>query len=205
MENQMHRVLREHQASLGYSTCLWYTVRQSLALYDPHGWFAALQVEGQQEYPELLRRNIIALNHPVLRSVIPAYAHQLEKAVQRRDLVSVNHRLAALFASYFDVVFALTRVLHPGEKRPVARATSLCHKLPFDMATDIEAVLRASATADQELMAHVDRLLNRLDDLLDQEGCQVPYHLLKDLPDLACGEPGSGNLIVQGDSPAGSL
>jgi len=29
---------------------------------------------------------------------------------------------------------------------------------------------------------------------------QVPFHLLKDVPDLACGEPGSGNLIVEGDN-----
>ena len=29
---------------------------------------------------------------------------------------------------------------------------------------------------------------------------KVPFHLLKDVPELACGEPGSGNLIVQGDN-----
>jgi len=29
---------------------------------------------------------------------------------------------------------------------------------------------------------------------------QVPFHLLKDVPSLACGEPGDGNLIVQGDN-----
>ena len=29
---------------------------------------------------------------------------------------------------------------------------------------------------------------------------QVPFHLLKDVPELACGEPGEGNLIVQGDN-----
>jgi len=29
---------------------------------------------------------------------------------------------------------------------------------------------------------------------------QVPFHLLRDVPELACGEPGSGNLIVQGDN-----
>ena len=28
----------------------------------------------------------------------------------------------------------------------------------------------------------------------------VPFRLLKDVPDLACGDPGSGNLIVQGDN-----
>lgn len=29
---------------------------------------------------------------------------------------------------------------------------------------------------------------------------QVPFHLLHDVPDLGCGEPGAGNLIVQGDN-----
>jgi adenine-specific DNA-methyltransferase len=29
---------------------------------------------------------------------------------------------------------------------------------------------------------------------------QVPFHLLKDVPELACGHPGAGNLIVQGDN-----
>ena len=29
---------------------------------------------------------------------------------------------------------------------------------------------------------------------------EVPFHLLKDVPDLACGQPGDGNLIVQGDN-----
>src|SRR6185369_9203812 len=29
---------------------------------------------------------------------------------------------------------------------------------------------------------------------------EVPFHLLKDVPELSCGELGSGNLIVQGDN-----
>lgn len=29
---------------------------------------------------------------------------------------------------------------------------------------------------------------------------EVPYHLLKDVPELSCGDPGSGNLIVEGDN-----
>ena len=29
---------------------------------------------------------------------------------------------------------------------------------------------------------------------------QVPFHLLKEVEDLSCGDPGSGNLIVQGDN-----
>jgi site-specific DNA-methyltransferase (adenine-specific)/adenine-specific DNA-methyltransferase len=29
---------------------------------------------------------------------------------------------------------------------------------------------------------------------------EVPFHLLKDVPELSCGDPGSGNLIVEGDN-----
>ena len=29
---------------------------------------------------------------------------------------------------------------------------------------------------------------------------QVPFHLLRDVPALACGAPGSGNLVVEGDN-----
>lgn len=29
---------------------------------------------------------------------------------------------------------------------------------------------------------------------------KVPFHLLKDVPELSCGQPGDGNLIVQGDN-----
>jgi len=29
---------------------------------------------------------------------------------------------------------------------------------------------------------------------------QVPFHLLKDVPEPACGNPGECNLIVQGDN-----
>lgn len=32
---------------------------------------------------------------------------------------------------------------------------------------------------------------------------QVPFHLLKDVPDLGCGDPGSGNLILQADNLVG--
>jgi predicted nucleotidyltransferase len=80
---QLDRVWRQHQASLGYTTCFWYTVRHSHCLYDRRNWFRALQEQSRQPYPEALRRAIVAKNHPVLRRVIPSYAHQIEKASQR--------------------------------------------------------------------------------------------------------------------------
>ena len=170
MEGQINQVIQQHQASLGYTTCFWHTIRQSRVLHDPQCWFRALQDQCHVDYPEALRHNIIALNHPVLRNIIPSYTNQLAKAVKRRDLVSVNHRLAALLASYFDVIFAVNRILHPGEKRLVTFALAQCEKLPVDMAVDIDSVLGVSSAADQKFMMLLTNLLDRLDRLLIDEG-----------------------------------
>lgn len=163
-------MIDKHLASLGYSTCFWHTMRHSIPLFDRQGWFAALKNRCQVDYPEALRRNIIAHNHPVLRSIIPSYASQIEKAVKRHDLVSINHRLAALFASYFDILFALNRQLHPGEKRLLTHALSSLSKLPEEMEVDITAVLKAAAVNIAALPDGVYRLLDRLDQALQDEG-----------------------------------
>jgi hypothetical protein len=105
----------------------------------------------------------------VLRAVIPSYLRQVEKALWRGDLVSVNHRLAALLASYFDIVFAYNRVLHPGEKRLVEQAGRLCPRLPVDMVDDVHAALRAAGDGSPDLLARLNRLLDRLDALLKDE------------------------------------
>lgn len=170
MKEQISRVVENHQASLGYTTCFWHTIRHSMVFFDPNGWFAKLQTRCLVEYPESLRQNIIALNHPILRGVIPAYASQLGKAVKRHDFVSVNHRLAALFASYFDIIFAVSRQLHPGEKRLVESALKNCHSLPVNMKTDIHSILSTMVVDVSGVPGRVTLLLDRLDRLLEDEG-----------------------------------
>jgi hypothetical protein len=170
MEEQIRRVVEKHLASLGYSTCFWYTVRNSIIYADPRGWFAALQQRCQIEYPEALRQNIVALNYPVLRSIIPAYGHQIEKAAKRSDLVSINHRTAALLASYFDILFAANRQLHPGEKRLVEGARARCAVLPANMKADLAAILLLTAADIGDLPARLAKLLDHLDQMLEQEG-----------------------------------
>jgi hypothetical protein len=169
MEEQLTRVSEQHQASMGYSTCFWHTVRQSIVLHDPNGWFAVLQHNARAEYPEALRQNIISLNQPVLRQIIPSYAFQIEKAAKRGDLVSVNHRLAALLASYFDILFAFNRQLHPGEKRMLEFALQNCAALPENFEADLTAVLRAAGADLPALPRLVDTLLNHLELLIASE------------------------------------
>jgi hypothetical protein len=170
IETQLDRVLVQHQASLGYSTSFWHTIRNSQVLYDRAGWFQSMKEKAARPYPAELRRAIIALNHPVLRRVIPAYAHQIEKAVRRADLVSINHRVAALLASYFDVLFTINNLLNPGEKRLVPFAVEHCSKIPPRMAGQVNAVLQAAAAPDQDLLAKIDLLIDGLDQLLLNEG-----------------------------------
>jgi hypothetical protein len=174
MVEQIHRVVKEYQANLGYTTCFWYTIQKSKALFDRQNWLAELKNTCQQEYPETLQRNIVALNHPVLRSIIPSYLTQIKKAVRRRDLISVNHRLAALFASYFDILFAVNRQLHPGEKRLVEMAYARCEKRPEDMGIDITAVLNAAGGMETDLIDRLEILFDHLDELLCNEGLEIP-------------------------------
>ena len=87
--------------------------------------------------------------------------------------MSVNHRLTELLAGYFDVLFALNRVLHPGEKRLLELAAEHCVLVPTNMRAHLEKALQAASSADQTLIAAIDKLLDGLDHLLLQEGFDV--------------------------------
>lgn len=166
IEDQLARVLERHEASVGYSTSFWHNVLTAQLLYDRDGWYARLQAWANQPYPEALRQAILAKNHPILRSTHSSYLHQIERAVARNDLVSVNHRVAALLASYFDVIFAYNRLPHPGEKRLLTHAAASPH-VPPNMAAQVTALLRAAGDG-HEIARRVHDLLDELDALVDE-------------------------------------
>ena len=165
-QDMLDRVLVKHKAQNGYSTSHWYTIRNCLCLYDRSGWFAALQTRSRQPYPDQLRQAITARNHPVLS----AYRNQIAQAIRRGDLVSINHRLAALLESYFDVLFAFNRALHPGEKRLLDLAARHCPKTPANMPAQVAKALRSASSTGEDLLAAIDDLITGLDCLLLDEG-----------------------------------
>jgi len=168
IEEQIERVLIKHQASVGYSTCFWYNVLNSKILFDRRGWFAQLQRRAEQPYPEPLRRAIVAKNYPILRHNISSYLHQIECAGARQDLVSMHHRTAALLASYFDILFAVNRLPHPGEKRLVGFAKKFCPQLPMGMDEQINQVIGSLTHSDAALKAII-KFLDGLETLLISE------------------------------------
>lgn len=169
IEDQLDRVLRRYEASVGYSTCLWHNVVSSQVLYDRQGWFQTLQQDAKRPYPEQLRRAIVAKNHPILRRSASSYRVQLERAIARDDMVSVNHRVAALLASYFDILFAVNRMPHPGEKRLVEIALEQCDTVPQGMARQVNELIR-SVSHGKRVGEQAEALVEGLDDWLSAEG-----------------------------------
>jgi predicted nucleotidyltransferase len=176
IEDQLDRVLVRCEAWIGYSTCFWHTVLHSVPYFERGGWFKALHQRADQPYPEALRRDVLIKNYPVLRRAIPSYRNQIELAIQRHDRISLNHRLAALLASYFDVIFAVNRIPNPGEKRLIERTQQLCTTLPDGWDQHVEAMLCSAARPWNALdtLKHVDTLLDQLDRLLMAEQLITP-------------------------------
>ena len=66
----------------------------------------------------------------LLSGMLPSFDMQIKKAENRGDLVSVNHRVAEFLASYFNIIFALNEMPHPGEKRMQSICSKECKVLP---------------------------------------------------------------------------
>ena len=163
IEDQLDRVLVRHEASLGYTTCFWYNIIHSDALIDPRGWYAMLQQRAGVPYPEGLRRAIIEKNLPVLRHNRSSYRVQIARALERNDLVSRQHRVTALLASVFDILCALDRKPHPGEKR-------LLDYTPKALAELVRGIIKA----ESDLMERIDILLDAIEERVEAECLAVP-------------------------------
>ncbi len=166
-ENNLHSTLIDGNAGMGYTTCICYNVFTAKVLYDPKNLYQALVEKYAFPYPEALAQNIIIKNRPLLGGLISSYDRQIEKAVARKDFVSVNHRIAAFLASYFDIIFALNRLYHPGEKRLVSYCLKHCQHLPTGFEQDICALSLATETTDFEGL--LQKIINNLDVLLAQQ------------------------------------
>jgi len=133
-------VVECHNPHNGYTTCMWHNLRTCRILVDKSGRLTDAKRRFDIPYPDALRRNIILRNDQLLEGTMPAYTLQISKALKRGDLVSVNHRTAAYLESYFDILFALNRLTHPGEKRLIQLCEDTCSLLPADFRDNLNAL-----------------------------------------------------------------
>ena len=101
------------------------------------------------------------------------YFHQIKAAIARQDPVSLNHRVAAWPASYFDILFAINGQFHPGEKRLLIYAEELAN-LPSNAVLDVQHLCAFAGKLDTPIVAHLERMLERLDQKLIEFGRFAP-------------------------------
>ncbi len=149
-EDEVKSVWRECNARLGYTTCFIFNIRNSEILFDKSGRFTALKEECSSEYPEKLRESIIWKNLEIISGEASSapYIKQIELAAKRGDSVSLLHRTAALIASYFDILFAYSYALHPGEKKLMAYTEAMDIKTPEGFREDIGRILASMSEPD---------------------------------------------------------
>ena len=143
----------KHIAHNGYTTCMWHNLIQSKILFDRNGRLQKLKEKYTIPYPLKLKENIISNNLRLLTGNLPSYDKQIIKAIKRNDLISVNHRTAAYMESYFDIIFAMNELTHPGEKRMLQVALEKAAKLP-------EAFEKNIFTLYQDIFSDTDRVEN---------------------------------------------
>ncbi len=138
-ESVVTNVWEKHYPSNGYTTCFLYTLKNFDIKYDKTEWLKGLRDKLNSPYPQELKENIIKRNMMLMKDKpFASYYEQIEKAVKRGDKNSINHRISAFMASYFDVIFAKNELLHPGEKRLVQFALKNCKILPNDFEENVE-------------------------------------------------------------------
>ncbi|MBR1972762.1 MAG: DUF4037 domain-containing protein [Oscillospiraceae bacterium] len=150
----------------GYTTCMWHNLRTCKILYDKGNRLAAAKQRYDVAYPEALRTDIMDRNWKLLRTAMPAYESQINKAVKRGDLVSINHRVSAFLESYFDLLFALNRQTHPGEKRLMQLCRETCQTLPEQFEENLTALFSHMFRQPEMVARDLDRILDALAKIL---------------------------------------
>ena len=160
------RVVEQYQAGNAYTTCMWHNLVTCKIVYDGTGRLTAAKERFTVPYPDQLKNNIIENGWRLLRTSMPAYELQIKKAAGRGDLVSVNHRTAALLETYFDVVFALNGQTHPGEKRLIQLCREMCPTLPVRFEANLNDLFTHMFSDPEALTADLDRILSELAKIL---------------------------------------
>ena len=132
----------------GYTTCMWHNLITSKIVCDKNGNLKALQDKYKIPYPKKLRENIVSNNMKLLSGMLPSFDAQIKKAEKRGDLVSVNHRVTEFLASYFDILFALNEMTHPGEKRMQDICAKECKILPDNFEKNLERLFHGMFRED---------------------------------------------------------
>lgn len=142
-ESVVENIWVKHYPSNGYTTCFLFTLKNFNIIYDKNNWLKNLQEKINAEYPTELQKNIIHRNIMLMKDKpFASYYEQIEKAIKRNDITSINHRISAFVASYFDVIFAVNKQLHCGEKRLINYVKNNCSIIPNNFEENLQKLFK---------------------------------------------------------------
>ncbi len=167
--NNLDSVMNHYHATTGYTTCFVHNVLNAHIIYDPCDILKKLQHQYNDQYPLKLKKSIIDMNYPILKDAFSSYYHQIEKAISRGDLNSVNHRVTAFLASYYDIIFAINEMMHPGEKRLLVIIEKHCLRKPKNMKVQIEDMIKNIGINHEIVLTRLNQLVEELTIILKQE------------------------------------
>ncbi len=155
-------VTEQFQARNGYTTCIWHNIKTCKVIFDRNGNLAKAKERFDIPYPKELKKNIITRNSQLLYDAMPAYLFQIEKAVKRDDIISINHRTAAFMESYFDIIFAANELTHIGEKRLISYCREHCQILPKNFEENLNTLYSHLFTQKQRVPEDLRTIINEL-------------------------------------------
>ncbi|MGM9977678.1 MAG: nucleotidyltransferase domain-containing protein [Clostridium sp.] len=166
IRGSVERTIVNCEADIGYTTCFVSSIKNSIILCDKSNILNELKTICSVDFPEKLKKNIIRKNYPLLKDEMFSYYNQIKKALGRNDLISVNHRVAALFASYFDIIFAFNKYLHPGEKKILKIIKDNNLTTPKNMEENVLNILKYSGEGNIKILDEIEELVKNLDEML---------------------------------------
>lgn len=164
VEADVARAYAEGLSDEEFTTARLHNYAHGHALHDPSGALRAVQERLRHSYPEATRA--LLLNREPDR-LATALKH-LRTAQARRDLLFAQHRRYTLQSIFFNLLFALNRRYHPGEKRLLTHAQS-CPLKPADCAARWEYLALLPVDA-MDVVALGGELVAELCALARQEG-----------------------------------
>lgn len=169
-ENLMHTI--KGRISHGYSTCFLDNFMKSIILYEKDQVITNLRKKIQVIDWTPMFDKIIIENMKLLKDYMPSLYYQIEKAVKRDDIMSINHRLTEYFSIVFDILFAANKTLHPGEKKLLEYSKSLAI-VPKDFDFLVTDILKRAFIDSKKSLLSVEKLTINIYGLVKKLGYEV--------------------------------
>ena len=165
---KLDSLFRNKITSNGYSTCFYQNLMTSKILFEKDGYLSKLKDKYKDSYTDEIAELIINNNRPLLMDSMPSLYKQIQKATKRNDFIAINHRIAEFLAIYFDILFALNKVAHPGEKRLYHFASQLAIK-PLCLEESIKNIFVYQNSDHSKLLDELKKLSKDLLHLCDKD------------------------------------